>query len=307
MAIAVTILTGCEATESTVGGLTPAPTDTHRFVTATAAASLGPDGRFVLAAPSAPGDRPIISAERAGELALASVRTWGPSLHRAWEQDRGGPIDLASLRVGGRILFARSPYGKFPDGYHPAFARTYGPYYLVTLYSGSHPVLLITVAAYNEEARIDEKGLVRRPVQSGAEFFSMGLPANEDEFRLVSPEAAVEEVGRVTGARVTSTPELVRLGMPYHPATAVWKLTLDRDVPVQARGKGSTHRVRELYVGPVRSRRLMTAVRGNARSERTGAIANTPDDRIDPVDVPILAGETVSFEAVDVMPGGPDQ
>lgn len=307
LAVAATILTACEAADSTVAGLTPAPSDIHRFVTANAAASLGPDGRFVLAAPSAPGDRPIISAERAGELALASVRTWGSSLGPAWERESGRAIDLANLRVGPRILFARSPYGKFPDGYHPAFARTYGPYYLVTLYSGPEPVLLITVAAYNEEARIDEKGLVRRPVKSGAEFFSMGLPAQENEFQMVSPEAAVEEVGRVTGARVTSTPELVRLGMPYHPATAVWKLTLDRDVPVQARGKGSTHRLRELYVGPVRSRRLMMAVRGNARSERTGAIANTPDDRIDPVDVPILAGETVSFEAVDVMRGGADQ
>jgi hypothetical protein len=114
-------------------------------------------------------------------------------------------------------------------------------------------------------------------------------------------------VGRATGARVTATPELVRLGMPYHPATAVWKLTLDRDVPVHARGKGSTHRVRELYVGPVHGRRLMMALPRTARTERTGAIANTPDDRIDLVDVPILAGETVAFEPVDVVRGGADQ
>jgi hypothetical protein len=306
-AIAIALLSACEAPETAVAGLHAAPSQVHRFVTAEAAASLGADGRFALAQPVAPGDRPIISAERAGELALASVRTWGPSLRGAWERESGRPIDLGNLRVGSRIFFARTPYGKFPDGYHPAFARTYGPYYLVTLYSGPDPVLLISVAAYNEEARIDEKGLVHRPVNSGAEFFSMGLPAQSDEFQLVSPEDAVEEVGRATGARVTATPELVRLGMPYHPATAVWKLALDRDIPVQARGKGTTHRVRELYVGPVRSRRMLMAVRGNARMERTGAIANTPDDRIDQVDVPILAGETVSFEAIDVVRGGSDQ
>jgi hypothetical protein len=305
--LAIPLLSACEAPRATDAGLTAAPPEIHRFVTAEAAATLGADGRFALAAPAAPDDRPIISAQRAGELALASVRTWGPSLHRAWERESGRPIDLSNLRVGPRIFFARTPYGRFPDGYHPAFARTYGPYYLVTLYSGADPVLLIAVAAYNEEARIDEKGFVHRPVNSGAEFFSMGLPAQSDEFQLVSPEAAVEEVGRATGARVTATPELVRLGMPYHPATAVWKLTLDRDVPVQARGRGTAHRVRELYVGPVRSRRLLRAVRGSARSERTGAIANTPDDRIDPVDVPILADETVSFEAVDVLRGGTDQ
>jgi hypothetical protein len=302
-----TLLAACETPDTSVAGLSAAPPEIHRFVTAQAAANLGSDGRFLLAPPAAPDSRPIISAERAGELALASVRTWGPSLHRAWEQDRGGPINLAGLRAGPRILFARTPYGRFPDGYHPAFARTYGPYYLVTLYSGADPVLLVSVAAYNEEARIDEKGLVHRPVNSGAEFFTMGLSPASAEFQLVSPEAAVEEVGRATGARITATPELVRLGMPYHPATAVWKLTLDREIPVQARGKGTAHRVRELYVGPVRSRRLMMATRGAVRSERTGAIALTPDDRIDQVDVPILAGETVSFEAVDVVRGGSDQ
>lgn len=238
---------------------------------------------------------------------MASVRTWGPSLHRAWERESGRPIDLASLRVDGRILFARTPYRSFPEGYHPAFARTYGPYYLVTLYSGSDPVLMISVAAYNEETRIDDRGLVRRPANSGAEFVSMGLPAHSDDFQLVSPEAAVEEVGRATGGRVTAVPELIRMGMPYAPATAVWKVTLDRDVPVAAAGNGVTHRVRELYVGPLRNRRLLMAVRGNVRAERTAAIANTPDDRIEPVDVPILPGEAVSFEAVNLVRGASDQ
>jgi hypothetical protein len=306
VAVVAAIIGACEAPQSTVAGL-GAPPEIHRFVTGQAAGTLGPDGRFTLAAPSAPGDRPIISAERAGELALASVRTWGPSLRQAWEREAGRSIDLSTLRVDSRILFARTPYGRFPDGYHPAFARTYGPYYLVTLYSGSDPVLLISVAAYNEEARIDEKGLVRRPVQSGAEFFSMGVPVATGEFQITSPEAAVEEVGRATGARVTATPELVRLGMPYAPAVAVWKLTLDRDVAVHAGGNRTRHRVRELYVGPVRSRRVMMALPGNARTERTAAIAIVPEDRIDAVEVPILAGETVDFVPVDFLRGGIDQ
>lgn len=304
---AATLLAGCDTPQAPIAGPGAAPPDLQRYVTAQAAASLGADGRFTLAAPSAPGDRPIISAERAGELALASVRTWGPSLHRSWERQSGRSFDLGSLRVGPRILFARTPYGKFPDGYHPAFARTYGPYYLVTLYSGSDPVVLISVAAYNEEARIDEKGLVHRPVNSGAEFISMGLPADGTTFQLVSPEGAVEEVGRATGARVTATPELVRLGMPYAPATAAWKVTLDREVPVHARAKGTTHRVRELYVSPVRTRRLLVAGRHTDRIERTAAIATTPDDRIDPVEVPILAGEAVSFEPVGILRGGSEQ
>lgn len=306
-AVVAALLAGCDAPQTRIAGPAAPPPDVQRYVAAGAAASLNPDGRFTLAAPSAPGDRPIISAGRAAELALAVVRTWGPSLHPAWQRQSGRSFDLAGLRVDPRIVFARTPYGRFPDGYHPAFARTYGPYYLVTLYSGSEPVVLVSVAAYNTEVRIDEKGLVHRPVNSGAEFVTMGIPAGTDEFQLVSPEAAVEEVGRATGARVTATPELVRLGMPYAPATAAWKLTLDREVPVQARGRGTSHRVRELYVGPVRGRRLMMAIRGSARAERVFAIPSTPDERTESVDVPILTNEAVAFEPVHIVRGGSGQ
>jgi hypothetical protein len=95
--------------------------------------------------------------------------------------------------------------------------------------------------------------------------------------------------------------------MPYAPTTAMWKLTLDREIPVQARGKGVTHRVRQVYVGPVRSRRLLMAGPANVRAERTSAIADAPGDRIDMVAVPVLAGETLSFEPVEALDGGSEQ
>lgn len=304
---AAALLAACDAPRGHIAGPEAAPPDLQRYITAEAAAGLNSDGRFALAAPSAPGDRPIISAERAGELALASVRTWGPSLHRSWERESGRSIDLASLRVGGRILFARTPYGSFPDGYHPAFARTFGPYYLVTLYLGSDPVVLISVAAYNDETTINRGGLIQTPAQSGAEFFFKAIPAQSDKFALVSPEEAVQEVGSATGARVTGTPELIRLGMPNAPAMAVWKLTLDREVAVAVRGKGTSHRARELYVGPARDRRVLMGVRGTARPERTSALADASDERIEEVDVPVLPGDVVSFETVDILGGGSQQ
>jgi hypothetical protein len=280
-----------------------APPNLEAYVTGSAAASLDAQGRFNLAAAVAPGVRPIISAERAGELALAAVRSWGPSLSGAWNKERGEPISLSNLQVGPRTLFARTPYGAFPEGYHPAMARAYGPYYLVTLYSGAEPVLLISVAAYNEETKITARGLIERPVFSGMEFIMQALPRDTARFRMVSPEEAVEMGGRMTGARVTTTPELVRLGMPNAPASAVWKLTLDREVPVKARSGG--RRVRELYVAPERNRRLMMAVGNGARVERTSGVVPLPSgDRIDPVSVPIVEGEVVSFEAVVTEQGG---
>lgn len=298
----LTFLSACDDPDRHIAGPIPPP-NLQAYVTGNAAASLDAKGRFNLAAPVAPGARPIISAQRAGELALAAVRSWGPSLRGAWEKERGEPISLSNLQVGPRTLFARTPYGAFPEGYHPALGRAYGPYYLVTLYSGAEPVLLISVAAYNEEAKINERGLVERPMFSGMEFITQALPRDTTRFRMVSPEEAVEMAGRMTGARVTTTPELVRLGMPNAPASAAWKLTLDREVPVKARSGG--RRVRELYVTPERNRRLMVAVPSAARVEHTSGVAMLPSgERIDPVSVPIVEGEVISFEAVATEQGG---
>lgn len=193
----------------------------------------------------------------------------------------------------------------FPEGYHPAFARTFGPYYLVPLHSGTEPVLLVSVAAYNEAVTIDARGLVRRPVEHGMEFISMGLPADTSAFRIISPEDAVELVGRATGARVNRIPELVRAGMPQAPAASLWKLTLDRDVPVQARG--AVRRVREVYVGSERGRRLMVAAPGTAKTHRMTALAAGAGERMESIEVPVLETEAVAFESVDIQSRGAEQ
>jgi hypothetical protein len=51
----------------------------------------------------------------------------------------------------------------------------------------------------------------------------------------------------------------------------------------------------------------MMGVRGNARSERTAAFTESPDDGFHSVEVPILDREVVNFEAVDLPRGGSDQ
>jgi hypothetical protein len=303
VAVAAAVLTACDQADGPIAGPKITRPNLQRYVTGAAAENLDAQGRFALAPSVAPGARPIITAEQAGKLALASVRSWGPALKRTWEEERGQSIDLESLRIGERILFARTPYGMFPDGYHPALTRAYGPYYLVTLYSGSQPVLLISVAAYNSEATINARGLVDRPILSGMEFISQALPADTTGFRIMSPEEAVAHAGHLTGARVTVTPELVRPGLPLAPTSAMWKLTLDRDLPVRVRG--ATMRVREVYVGPERSRRLMVPVRSTARVERTTGLAVLPrGHRIDAVEISIVEGESVSFEQVTPEQGG---
>lgn len=298
------MLAACEQPQATIAG--PAgPRDLSQYLTRDAAESLNADGLFSVSSPAPSASRPTLAAERAGELALAYVRSFGPSLRGAWEKDRGAPVDLANLRVASRILYAATPYGAFPDGHHPGFVHALGPYYLVPLGSGSEPELLVAVAAYATATSIDPRGLIQRPVQRGNEFVSRGIPVDTGGYRLVSPEEAVEMVGRATGARIARAPELVRQGMPAAPVYAAWKLTLDRDVPVQARDGGRS-RVRELYVSPERGRSLMVPVRGGPRTEAVPAVRADARDGAphEMVQVPVRTGEAVSFQPVTAEEGG---
>jgi hypothetical protein len=276
----------------------------RRYVTGDAAAALNGEGRFSFAAPSPPDSRPIITAERAAELALASLRTWGPSFHDEWVAERGRAFDMQNLTADSRVLFVKSPYGRFPDGYHPAYARLYGPYYIVHLNSGSETLMLVSVSAYATDLKIDGRGIVHRPVERGMEFVHQVLPeAHQDWF--VSPEAAVERVGRQTGARVTRRPELVRINKDYIPSSAVWKLSLDRDIDVNPAGRGTPLRTRELYVGTARGAPLMMPASRAGGAESVHVLVSEGRNlRAEPIHVPILDGEFTSFSAVTADVGG---
>lgn len=301
----VALLAGCDQPDLRVAGPAAVPPRLSQYVTDDAAAGINGQGLFSLGQPAATGDHPIITPERAGELALAYVRSFGPSLRSVWEEERGAPINLATLRVASRVLYAGTPYGSFPAGYHPAFQRGFGPYYLVPLTSGAEPVLLISVAAYATQTTVDRRGFVQRPVQRGNEFVSRGLPVDTARFRLVSPEEAVAFVAETTGARIARTPELVRVGMPYAPASAVWKLTLDREIAVKAGQNRAPSRVSEVYVGPERGRRVMIPIPTTLRSERVPALRTDAGvERNEIINMPIKEGAFISFEPVVLQDGG---
>lgn len=298
---ATALLAACDQPQAHIAGPQAAPPDLAHFVTGDAAAALGPDGLFSVSAPSEPSHRSTISPERAGELALSYVRSFGPSLKPGWEKDRGAALDLAGMRVVSRIAYAGSPYGAFPAGYHPAFERAHGPYYLVPLGAGAEPELLVAVSAYSTEVEIDGRGYIQRPVKRGNEFVTRGIPADGAAWRMISPEEAVEMVGRATGARAARAPELVRQGMPAAPQHAVWKVTLDREVPVQAQGRPA--RVRALYVGPQAGRRIMVPAAGGPRAEAVAAIRLNAgeNERHDVLQLPIRTGEAISYQPATVQ------
>ncbi|HEY7767323.1 hypothetical protein [Longimicrobium sp.] len=279
------------------------PVDVRPFVTGAAAEALTADGLFALAPPAPPSTRPIISPERARLLASAYVASFGDALKPYWEKDRGGAIDLTGLRADPRVFYASTPYEPFPDGYHSAYGRGFGPYYLVRMMSGRSAVLLVAVAAYATEVEIDAEGKVHRPVQRGNEFVSHGVSANATSPNLASlpaPEEAVAGVGRLTGALVSEVPELVRVGLPLGPFQSLWKITLDRSVRVRA-NSGRTVEVRHLYVGSEPARRLMIPSSEQPTEFAAPAIRVSPAGEelgIEPVYVRIRSGQPTLFEEV---------
>ncbi|HEX8246308.1 MAG TPA: hypothetical protein VF541_22585, partial [Longimicrobium sp.] len=112
-------LGGCENSQQNPMHAVMIQPNVTNHVTGNALAHIDAAGHFVLEAPRAPDDLPIISPERARELAAAFLRTWGESHAGVWEHQRGAPISTGTLQVASRIYFAASPHGRFPDGYHP--------------------------------------------------------------------------------------------------------------------------------------------------------------------------------------------
>jgi hypothetical protein len=280
------------------------PRDIHPFVTDAVAGNLGPDGTFRYAAPTAPSTEPIISAERARELAVSFALSFGPVLERQWQQQHGRSFDFRTLKADSRVFFQPTPYALFPDGYHGAFRRMFGPYYIVRLSSDDRPRLTVAVSAYNTNVAIFPDGRLDRPVESGSDFFERGLPADtarRDEMGPMSPEAAVAYVSTLTGLRVSEVPEPVRMEWKWGPLGGGWKLTLERAVRVRALSDGRTAEVRELYVGREGGRLLFIPATEQPIMHTTGALRSGDADEWVMVGLPILPGQPTEFEEVAVV------
>ncbi len=297
----ITLLGACERDETFITATTSAPLKSMQFVTGNAARNLNGEGRFNVNATASHTGVATITAERAGELALANVRTYASSFREGWEKDRGAPIDVGSLKVDPRIFYAETPYGRFPDGYHPAYRRSFGPYFLVRLVSGSTPVMIVAVSAYNTDVRIDDRGKVRVPAIGGDEFFEVALPAQQSSgFQPVQPEEAVERVGHLTGKRTAEVPVLLLRGSTDHPAAAVWKVSLDG--PVRVKDTKGTRRLstQTVYVGP--GGRLFVPAGSQSQRER-GVFRTTPSKNASGKamgEVPIRGGAPAAFDEVVV-------
>ena len=301
------LLSGCDGTKITAP---EGEGDVSAHVSGPAALALDATGRFVLPEPASPSSEPIVTPLRARDLAASYVLSFGPALERFWEDDRGRPIDHGRLRADERVFFAATPYDLVPDGFHPAFRRVLGPYYLVQMGSGADPELQVATAAYNTELGINGKGKLDIPPLSGMEFVSAGVPVDTlrpHRASVLTPEQAVVRVGRATGARIREVPELVQLGHPLGPLYPAWKLTLDRSVRVRTADGARTVEVDTLYIGRVQGRELLIpGVVQPSHAEVPGVRIGPGGEDLGPatIRVAVRTGQPTVFDPVSVARGG---
>jgi hypothetical protein len=222
------------------------PEDVRLYITQELAGSLTPDGRFILAEPPEE-PYPQMTADMAGEIAVAFARTFGPMVRNYLETDHGRPIDFESLRVGSPAYYAATPLDPVPAHFSPGNRNAHGPFYLVYLVAPSGvPVLSVSVAAFSE-AWI-ENGRLRFPTFHGADVHGVGVPIGQGFQMPFSPEQAARLVSQATGGRVTRAPEFVLATYPYSAWYSRWRIVLDQ--PVTVRGpSGEIRAVREIFVG----------------------------------------------------------
>ena len=242
------------------GVATPPQVDknaTALAVTGEARAALNADGKLLLRTPELAANE--IDANRAGELALAYVKTYGAFMARTVSADRGAPIQVSELRRCGDTYYAASPYDgsavaaaaaaaaagtKDPMG--PALQRFLGPVWLVSLCERGAPAVSVAVSTLASDVVTSGGKIVQTPV--GNSFYTTGIPASAGELPM-SAEAAVQEAAKVTGHRVTSVPELIRPPTPFAPQLARWRVRIDGKVNYAGKASHVQASGDEVYVG----------------------------------------------------------
>lgn len=273
----------------------------NAYVTGRAADAIGADGLIRADALVASDENDIITANRAAALAVAYIGTFGQFFHDTWDQEHGAPLDLSTLRAA-RIYLAESPYTAVPTDAHPGIRNAYGSYYLVTFASDGAASLLVAVAAHNTRTTIDAGGRLVLPPAHGNDFWGEGIPLNGSrDFRAYTPEEAIALVGGLTHARVIDVPKLVLRGAAWAPVTALWKLSLDRRIPVHA--SAGVDSANEVIVGTEPARRFLRTRRDQPSAEAVAMwYLNRDGSRRGPVDfsLGISTGHAVNFDYIDL-------
>jgi hypothetical protein len=211
-----------------------APESVSRDILAPAIASqLDANGRFPGALPRDE-KAPIVSRDRAYELARAFMKTFGASAAVYWSEDAGRTVSPSQLRVCDRLDFVESPYETFHVARSTAFRNTYGPQWLVRFCERStRPLLEMTIAANATIGRLNDDGTL--PVGGYSSVFSYRIVLWRPGSETTTVEAAVNRVSRASGV-ITELPRLVGIGAGISPTALSYVLTQrgSDDIPVRS-------------------------------------------------------------------------
>lgn len=239
------------------------PPDVTAYVAGAALENLDAAGHFRLPIPVPPGPYPMLSAAEAIAIAKGVIRTWyadpdvitlpgTEGFAASAERQHGAPIDWAAVEAGpaGAYYAVSHLQPLAPEMGWPA-VRFYGPKFLVPLFVGSTPVVVVAVSAYATNTSVDPDGRIERTgIPTGGEFRVSGVPVALGGVTLPpSPEAAVAFAAEQTGRRIVAVPRLGTPGNHVLSFSSLWRLELESPVDLTRRFDGAGVSTSTVYVG----------------------------------------------------------
>jgi hypothetical protein len=228
--------------------------DIRSWVTGDAASALNSSGHFVFAASPPASSASDIGPDRAKDLAIAFFRMFaapdivlGSSIVEEWTREHGH-FNINDVYMARPVYFGESPYAPLPDSL-PSYIRNYLAPRFITYYAVDNRIIgTNAVSVLNSDLRIDN-GRIEFGRVGGEEFHINVVPKFLGYTNPITPERAVEVVGKSTGAKTKHVPELLlphrRLGRMF----ARWRLVLDRKIPVTGDSTGLAFLTDTVYVG----------------------------------------------------------
>lgn len=217
------VTAGCtqEADRATAPDISQSLAHLSASVTGKAAAAVMANGMFALPT-QYPGG---LSAQQAGDLAVAYAHTAGRLFKSAWEGDRNaGPIDISALRRCGRTYLAENAFAELPTSAPRPLQQRVEARWLVSLCGvDGQAEVNIAVPVRDTSLHLASDGMIINLATANFESTGVrpGLPVPP------TPEVAAEQVAAATGRLVAEVPELVQLPPRYPAQLAMWRLALN--------------------------------------------------------------------------------
>lgn len=225
----------------------PALRVTPQNVTPAIAATLTPDGRFVLPAAvvNPPGQ---LSEAQAKAIALRFVKDVARLKVNTWSQEHGSPVQPGEFTVCDRALYAATPYASFDGGnLSEVTVRTFGPHWVVPLCGRSQDLEVVVSFSALATELADHVGAGVMPWER-ANALAFGIPLGSNA-AMYSPEGAALHAFQAGGKRVNSVPELEMTPMPQVPALVRWRLDLEAPIAVTGGHSGVTRERGTIFIG----------------------------------------------------------